>query len=476
MRWHSLYRRWVLQRHYRFAKSQLSNYFFDSLTAYAIGLSDIKVEHAREAAAALSELRKNPIPGFTEQAEDIFFSIDFQLRELAGAEVAGALRRGLSRNDLDLTVFRQYACERSLHILTMLSDLRRELLTLASVHRGTLLTAYTHHRPAQPITLGHYLAGFENMLSRDFNRLKNAFKTVDKCPLGASALAGSPYPVDRKKMALLLGFSGPIEHTYDAVAAGDWALEISFALSGMASSLSRLVSDLLFWAEQGGFLVAESISQGSSIMPQKRNPVVLEHTRGFLAEIMGGPTTIGLLNHATPFGDDNDHGPATLEPLHNLFYASEGAISLLRVALQESRFVPKVLAEGVADRSVLASELVDVIVSGKYLSQTQAYYRVQKMLLELESQNRNLSQLSLEDLQEHLGVSDPVLLKALDPERFMARREVLGGTAPSAQLKHLDFALLRLKLERLELKEVKSNRRKRLRALEKNPLSLLEGA
>jgi argininosuccinate lyase len=473
MRWHNLYRRWVLQRHFRFAKEHLGDYFFDALTAYALGLGRLNIPEAKEAAWALAQLRKDPIPGFSGQLEDIFFTIDFHLRERFGYEIAGALRRGLSRNDLDLTVFRAYASERLLRVLTVLSDLRREVLGLGQAHRQTLLTAYTHHRPAQPSTLGHYLTGVENLLSRDYQRLRAAFLTTDRCPLGASTLAGSPYPVDRKALARWLGFGGTLEHTYDAIAAGDWALEIGYALAGMATSLSRLVADLLFWAEQGGFLVAEKISQGSSIMPQKVNPVVLEHARGFLAELMGGPTTLGHLNYNTPFGDVNDHGPAVLEPLQGLFYAAEGAVALMRVALQESRFVPEVLAQGLTDRSVLASELVDVLVSGRHLSLAEAYPKVQGMLRELSSQGRTVAQLGLDDLHSHLGFGDPELLRALEPERFLARRKVLGGTAPEAQAVYLDYALNRLRLERLELKELKSRRRKALRTLAQEPLSLL---
>ncbi|RDI95063.1 argininosuccinate lyase [Meiothermus sp. QL-1] len=473
MRWHNLYRRWVLGRHFRFAREHLSDHFFDALTAYALGLARLQVPGAVEAAYALSVLRREPVPGFSGQLEDIFFTIDSSLRERFGPEVAGALRRGLSRNDLDLTVFRAYAAERMLRVLTVLSDLRRELLHLGQTHRNTLLTAYTHHRPAQPTTLGHYLTGVENLLSRDYQRLRAAFQTTDKCPLGASTLAGSPYPVDRKALAQWLGFGGTLEHTYDAIAAGDWALEIAHALAGLATSLSRLVADLLFWAEQGGFLVAERISQGSSVMPQKVNPVVLEHVRGFLAELMGGPATLGHLNYSTPFGDVNDHGPAVLEPLQSLFYAAEGAMALLRVALQESRFVPEVLAQGLRDRSVLASELVDALVARRHLPLAEAYPKVQRMLRELSSQGRTVAELGLDDLQSHLGFGDPELLQALEPERFIARRKVLGGAAPEAQAAYLDYALGRLRLERLELKEVKNRRRRALRTLAAEPLSLI---
>jgi argininosuccinate lyase len=135
--------------------------------------------------------------------------------------------------------------------------------------------------------------------------------------------------------------------------------------------------------------------------------------------------------------------------------------------------VPEVLAQGLTDRSVLASELVDVLVSGRHLSLAEAYPKVQGMLRELSSQGRTFAQLGLDDLQSHLGFGDPELLRALEPERFLARRKVLGGTAPEAQTVYLDYALNRLKLERLELKELKSRRRKALRTLAQEPLSLL---
>jgi argininosuccinate lyase len=473
MRWHGVFRRFVLARHYRFAREALVPHFFDALTAYALELARLGLPHAREAVAALRELRTLPLPSFTGEVEDVFFSIQAQLAEHWGEEVAGAVRRGLSRNDLDLTVFRAHLRDRALSLLADLLRLRKEVLRQAERYRGAVVVLSTHHRPAQPSTLGHYLTGVENLLSRDYQRLRAAFMTTDKCPLGASTLAGSPYPVDRRALAQWLGFGGTLEHTYDAIAAGDWALEIAHALAGLAASLSRLVADLLFWAEQGGFVVAERISQGSSIMPQKVNPVVLEHVRAFLSELMGGPAILGHLNYSTPFGDVNDHGPGVLEPLQSLFYAAEGAVALLRVALQESRFVPEVLAQGLRDRSVLASELVDVLVSHRYLPLAEAYPRVQGMLRALSSQGRTVADLGLDDLQSHLGVGDPELLRALEPERFLARRKVLGGAAPEAQAVYLDYALNRLKLERLELKELKSRRRKALRILATEPLSLL---
>ncbi|MCL6567401.1 MAG: argininosuccinate lyase [Meiothermus silvanus] len=447
-RWHAVYRRWVLARHYRFAREHLIPYFFDALTAYSLGLAAIGVPRAAEAAKALAELRKHPLPSFNGLVEDVFFAIDQQITEHWGLEVAGTLRRGLSRNDLDLTVFRAFARDRALLVLGDLLALRRRMLLLADEHRETLMVAYTHHRPAQPTTLGHYLAGLENLLSRDTRRLWAALESANASPLGASSLAGSPYRVDRAMLARLLGFTQAVENTYDAVAAGDWAIELAQALAALGASLSRMARDLLFWAEREAFVVGERVAQGSSIMPQKQNPVIFEHVRALVAELIGGPQILLALNHNTAYGDLNDHSTGVLEPLERLCHVAQGALELSRVALEESRFVPERLAEGLADKSVLASELVDVLVAEGYLPLGEAYARVKRMLTSLAGEGRTLDQLSEADLAAHLGFSDPDLLAALEPRRFVERRRVQGGAAFEAQINHLRQARGRLTQDR----------------------------
>jgi argininosuccinate lyase len=455
-RWHAAYRRWVLARHYRFGREHLIEHFLDGLTAYALGLHDLGVPKAGEAAQALAALRKTPLPSYSGAVEDVFFAIDLQLSEVWGTEVAGSIRRGLSRNDLDLTVFRAYARDRTLAVMGDLLRLRQRLLVLAEDHIATLMTAYTHHQPAQPSSLGHYLAAVENLLSRDHHRLVSALLTVDCSPLGASSLAGSPYPVDRLLLAQRLGFGGVVENSYDAIAAGDWALELAQALAGLGTSLSRLARDLLFWAERGGFLVGSRIAQGSSIMPQKHNPVIFEHVRVYCAELIGGATNLAQLNHSTPFGDANDHSTGVLEALDRLCEAAEGALELTRVALEESRFVPEVLAAGLADRAVLASELVDVLVAGGYVALGEAHGRVKALLGALAQQKRSLAEVKTEDLLTHLGYATPELLGALEPTRFLERRLVQGGVAPQAQKAHLKLARRRLAGDRKDSEAIKA--------------------
>lgn len=443
-RWHPVYERYVLAEHYRFGKAHLASYFFDSLTAYAQELSRLGIPYTTDAVLALKSLRHEVLPQFDGSVEDYFFAIYQAVQAAKGAEIAGAMRQGLSRNDLDLTVFRAFARDRLLETLDGLRALRATLLETADRHLDTLMVAYTHYRPAQPTTLGHYLMAVESLFTRDHKRLYAALKTTDSSPLGSSALAGSPFPVDRERVAEDLGFGSVIENTYDGISAGDWALEITSALAALATSLSRLSHDLLFWAERGGFAVGDSLVQGSSIMPQKRNPVVLEHVRAYVSQVLSGPITMQALNHNTPFGDLNDHSTAVLEPLEKLTHATKAALELMTVALSESQFVPDALSAGLKDGSVMASELVDVLVTEGYLPLAEAQTRVKALMGALAESSRTLSQAEPPDFVLHLGFDDAALFKALDPRRFLERRKVLGGVAPEVQRHSLAHAKKRL--------------------------------
>jgi argininosuccinate lyase len=194
-------------------------------------------------------------------------------------------------------------------------------------------------------------------------------------------------------------------------------------------------------------------------MPQKHNPVILEHARVLVAELIGGASLLTQLNHSTAFGDLNDHSTGVVEPLDRLCEVAEGALELTRVALEESEFRPEGLLRGMEDRSVLASELVDVLVAGGYCPLGEAYRRVKDLLAHLSVQGRTLAQATPADLQSHLGYDTPELRAALEPRRFLERRQVLGGVAPQAQERHLRLARRRLAQDRQETQAV----RKRVR-------------
>lgn len=446
-RWHPVYGQHILRRNYHFSHTHLMPYFFDALIAYASELSQIGLPYSQEAAEVLNQARGQPIRAFDGQVEDMFYAINGNLEQRAGAEVAGAVRRGLSRNDLDLTVYRAYARFQGLQVVRQLLKLRKTLLALAKTHAETLKVAHTHYQPAQPHTLGHYFAALESLLSRDFKRLWSAILTVNSSPLGASALAGNPYPIDRHRLAERLGFGSIVENTYDAVAAGDWGLELGYAASGLASSLSRLQTDLLAWAKEGVLQVGERITQGSSIMPQKRNPVVLEHARSLLAKAIGHSQALLLLNHSTPFGDYNDHSTEMVEPLGQMCQTLSAALELTRLALLESRFSSEQLQAGLEDGSVLASELADALVAHGQIPLAEAHHRIKHLLAVLQAQGKTLRQATSEDFAAHLGCDSPTLQAALDPTIFLQRRGVQGGVAPTTQQRDQEQAQGRLEAD-----------------------------
>jgi len=213
--------------------------------------------------------------------EDLFFFMERELAALCGVELAGKMHTARSRNDIDLTLYRMVLRDRLLHTMTALNAVRRQLSTLAHTHRASLMPAYTHNQPAQPTTLGHYLMAIQECFERDFARLRSAFAQVNRSPLGACAITTTGFPIDRNATADLLGFQGLQVNSYGAIAAVDYLTESCAMLGVCMLNLGRLAQDLLQWSsvEFGYVRLSDGYVQISSIMPQKRNPVPLEHVR-----------------------------------------------------------------------------------------------------------------------------------------------------------------------------------------------------
>lgn len=444
-RWHPAYLAGVLAPDYRHARAQLLPLFLDALTAHALGRVRVGTPHAEAAVAALHNLRGfGPPAELGPGVEDLFFTLD---RELSARTPpgAGALRTALSRNDLDMTVYRLDARAHLMAALRDLRALRRALLTLAVRELGTIMVAFTHHQPAQPTTLAHYLAGAENALARDTARLHGALDRLNHCPLGAVALGGSSHALDRPYTAALLGFAGPVENTYDAVASGDWQTEIAGALSTCALTSSRLLYDLLDWAARGLLTLPDGLVQGSSVMPQKRNPVALEHARTRLSKVLGHSQAVLMCSHNVPFGDINDPGTDVQEPLHALWRDFGHGLALLTASLEglsidQARW--RALAEG-GDTTL--TELADHLARFSGGDFRAAHHAAQQLLAGLRERGLPLSAATDADLRAlGLNVPDGFVQDALDVDAFVARRTTLGGPAPSAMQTQLELAETRL--------------------------------
>lgn len=442
--WHDVYREVVLAPDYEHARTHLLPHFFDALTAHAVMLDEIGVAHAAEAVRLLREVRTHPFPPYDPQVEDAFFAIDHALADRAPS-AAGALRTALSRNDLDMTVYRLSAREQLLKAQQALLTLRTALLNFAAREIDTVIIAYTHHQPAQPTTLAHYLCGVENVLARDFERLLDGWRRLNLSPMGAVALAGSSFPIRRERTAQLLAFDRPVENTYDAVATSDWQVELAGAVATSTTTLSRVVHDLLLWASNGLLTLADGLVQGSSVMPQKRNPVALEHARTKLSKTLGHAQSVVYCAHNVPFGDINDPGPDMQPPLMALWREYEDALGLLTAALTEPRVNREAWWAQAAEGESALTELADEIARHTRCGFRAAHHTARELLAALREQGRPLSSAGPADLAT-LGHDVPasVIHAALDPRGFVQRRGTLGGPAPDAVRGHLELAHGRL--------------------------------
>src|SRR5688572_923605 len=290
---------------------------------------------------SVSDIRRTPYDG---TCEDLFFFVDRLLVSACGEKTAGHLHTARIRNDIDMTMYRMRQREYVLGLVEATLELRGALLDLAARHRETLFAAHTHTQPAQPTTIAHYLLGVIEQLERDARRLQAAYGSTNQSPLGACAITGTGFPIDRQLTSDLLGFDAPTGNTYGSIATVDYLLESVSAAAVMVTGLGRFVQDLLLWAtaEFGYLRLADGFVQSSSIMPQKRNPVALEHARAIGSKAVGQAGAILVAVHNTPFGDVVDTED-DLQPLvASMFRDARRAVVLVAAAMRsEERRVGK---------------------------------------------------------------------------------------------------------------------------------------
>ncbi|MBS3932934.1 MAG: argininosuccinate lyase [Truepera sp.] len=468
MRWHAAYREKVLLPDYRFASQHLAGYFLDAMLAHVKTVARLPDAHVqarqdeiRALQAALLRLHSEPLPPYAPELPDLYFAINRWLEAELGEAAVSFLRLGLSRNDLDMTVYKLCARELLLLLISYLARLRKLVLKQAAQHLETILIAQSHYQPAQPTTVAHYLSAMLSVLARDSARFWAAYERLDTCPLGAAALAGTSHPLNRTFTAELLGFSAPVANTYDAVASSDWQVELVAAGQTCAINLSRFVCDLLAWTGQGLFWLPDGLVQGSSIMPQKRNPVALEHARTSFSRAVGAAQMVIYSSHNIPYGDLNDFGPDIQGALQMLFVQFDGGLSLLAACLEEGVFRVAALTEAARQSYTTATELSDELTRRYGLSFQEAHRLVARLVARQEVQGRSLQLATPEDL---VAVGGPQLTPdelhgALDPYEFIRRRRGLGGPAPEVVDDQLARARQELEHDLARLVEVHSRLR-----------------
>jgi len=272
--------------------------------------------------------------------EDFFFYVERLIVNACGEDVAGRLHTARSRNDIDMTMYRMRQREFILELASASLELRAALLELADRHRETVLAVHTHTQRAQPTTVAHYLLAIVEQLERDAGRLHAAYEQTNRNPLGACAITGTGFPIDRGLTSDLLGFSRPTGNTYGSIASVDYLLESVSAAAVLLAGLGRVAQDLLLWctAEFGYLRLGDGFVQTSSIMPQKRNPVAIEHVRALASKAFGQAQAVLTAVHNTPFADIVDTED-DLQPLvFSLFRDARRAVKLLAAAMRTAEF------------------------------------------------------------------------------------------------------------------------------------------
>jgi argininosuccinate lyase len=369
--------------------------------------------------------------------EDLFFYVERLIVQQAGEDAAGRLHTARSRNDIDMTMYRMRQREFVLGLAGASLDLRSALLGLVDRHRTTVFVVHTHTQRAQPTTVAHYLLAVVEQLERDLVRLKGAYDRTNRNPLGACAITGTGFPIDRHLTSALLGFDGPTLNTYGSIATVDYLLESVSAATVLLTGLGRFVQDLLLWStsEFDYVRLGDGFVQSSSIMPQKRNPVAFEHARAIGSKALGQAQAIVLSVHNTPFGDIVDTED-DLQPLvFSMFRDATRTVKLVAAAMRTVEFDAAKLEARAGEGGATLTELADELVRAHGLPFRTAHGIAARLMAGRKlDPNVPLSALLAEASAELHGTplkySEEELERILSPRHFIDVRRTLGGPAP----------------------------------------------
>ena len=367
---------------------------------------------------------------FDEALEDIHMNIEARLHEIVG-DVAGRLHTARSRND-------QVATDLRLWIRTAIEgldgkfvDLQRAIIDLADQHAETLMPGFTHGQAAQPITFGHHLMAYYEMIRRDRGRLEDCKNRLNECPLGAAALAGTAFPIDRHQTARILEFHTPMRNSIDAVSARDFALEFLAALAIAAVHQSRLAGEIILWASPAfGFVkLPDSVSTGSSIMPQKKNPDGAEIVRAKSGRLTGNLVHLLGVMKGLPLAYVKD----LQEDKAPVFDSAETlalCLDVMTVMLREVEIGAANMKKMAGAKFITATDAADWLVRELDLPFRQAHRVVGELVKVAESKGVDLPDLAIEDLRSVEPGIGETIFDILSPERSVYSRTSFGGTSP----------------------------------------------
>ncbi len=379
--------------------------------------------------------------------EDIHMTVEARLTEIVGA-VAGRLHTARSRNDQVATDFRMWVRTANQRAIAGIEAVLGALIARAEEHADSIMPGFTHLQTAQPVTLGHHLLAYFEMLMRDRSRFADALARMDECPLGSAALAGTGFDLDRDMTAEALGFAQPTRNSLDAVSDRDFALDYLMAASQCALHLSRLAEEFIIWASQPfGFVkLPDTLSTGSSIMPQKRNPDAAELVRGHAGRVIGCATALMVTMKGLPLAyskDMQDDKPPVFE--------AAGLIDLSLAAMAgmvaDSGFETARMRKAAEAGHATATDLADWLVRQADIPFREAHHITGAAVKLADEQGVALDGLSIDDLQKIDSRIDARVFDALSVDASVAARASYGGTAPVRVRQQVAAAKQRLGME-----------------------------
>ncbi len=411
----------------------------------------ISQEEAAQILAGLEQIEQEIESGafpWRDEYEDVHMNIEARLTELIGP-VGGKLHTARSRNDQVATDLRLWLRGALARLVEDQQRLARVLVAEAERHLEPplILPGYTHLQRAQPILLSHWFMAYYEMLGRDLTRTLDAMFRLDESPLGAAALAGTSFPIDRFYTAEKLGFAEPMRNSLDAVASRDFVLEALSAIAIGQITLSRLAEELVLYSsfEFGFVTLPDAFATGSSIMPQKKNPDIPELIRAKAGRAIGDLVTLLTASKGLPLAYNKDL-QEDKEPLFDAVDTYQASLRLLAAMLPGLEWRPKVMRRAAAGGFALATDLADYLTR-RGMPFREAHAVVGRIVRKLQEEGRELDSLSLEELRAFSELFDADALELLSVEGSVASRDVYGGTAPNQVREQIEEAKEELREE-----------------------------
>jgi argininosuccinate lyase len=433
--------------------------------AHVVMLMEEKIVQWSEGAKILSSLDKIDSKKLDPNAEDVHMAIEESVIAETGPEIGGNLHIAKSRNDQVTTAIRMVLRQELQELMQLTLNLQQSLVDTASKHTQTIILEYTHLQPAQPVTFAHYLMSYTDSLGRDLERLESAYSRVNRCPLGAGALATTSFPINRKKTAALLGFDEVMENSIDAVGSRDYIVETQAALTLLAVNLSRLAEDLIIWSspEFGTIELPDEFTSTSSIMPQKKNPEVLEVIRARASHVLGDfvASTAAIKSLPTTYNlDFQEITPKLWSSIDNLSTSLDMFAKLIP-GIKVSNNVEDKAASGF----VGATELANIFVRKYNIAFRTSHKIAGAIVKSLIDSNKTLidvtpelvQKIALDNVNIKLTAKKQDLLECTNPRKLVEMYKVLGGPSPKEVYRAIKAKNKTLKKLQADINKLKEN-------------------